>query len=213
MSQLHYDLAAIQNLPRRYRGTLLNYLSGFKTANLIGTKNSEGVSNLAIFNSVVHIGANPPYLGFILRPTTVERHTFNNIEATGFYTINAVTKAIYEKAHQTSAKYQADQSEFETVGLKSIHKDDFFAPYVAESPIQWGLQLEEVHPIKCNGTYLVIGKVLQLYLPKDSVEDDGHFDLSQHNIVSIGGLDTYYTSEKLAQLPYAKVNTTETSTP
>lgn len=212
MFQTHYDLAAIQALPRRYRATLLNYLAGFKTANLIGTKSEHGVSNLAIFNSVVHIGANPPYLGFILRPTTVERHTFSNIEATSFYTINAITKDTYEAAHQTSAKYDADQSEFDSVDLTAIYKNDFFAPYVAESPIQWGMQLEEIQPIKCNGTSLVIGKALQLYLPKNSVSEDGHFDLSKHDVVSIGGLDTYYKSEKLGRLPYAKAPTIEPAT-
>jgi flavin reductase (DIM6/NTAB) family NADH-FMN oxidoreductase RutF len=206
MQQKHYDLAAILDLPRRYRGTLLNYLSGFKSANLIGTKSENGRTNLAIFNSVVHIGANPPFLGFILRPTTVERHTYENIQATSFYTINAISKAFYDKAHQTSAKYPRGQSEFEAVDLNPIYKDDFHAPYVAESPIQMGMQLEEVHPIECNGTYLVVGKMLHLYLPNESVGENGHFDLSEHDVVSIGGLYTYYSAQKLERLPYAKAS-------
>ena len=204
MQQKHYDLATLLELPRRYRGTLLNYVSGFKSANLIGTKSEDGQANLAIFNSVVHIGANPPYLGFILRPTTVERHTYNNIQSTRFYTINAIGESFYSKAHQTSAKYAANQSEFDAVGLTAVYKNDFYAPYIAESPVQMGMQLEEVHPIACNGTYLVVGKLLHLYLPKDSVADDGHFDLSEQNVVTIGGLDTYYRTQKLEQLPYAK---------
>ena len=59
----------LMQLPGRYRGMLLNKISGLKPANLIGTKSKSGQTNLAVFNSVVHIGANPPYLGFILRPT------------------------------------------------------------------------------------------------------------------------------------------------
>lgn len=70
----------IMRLPSRYRANLINKVSGFKPANLIGTKSKSGQTNLAVFNSVVHIGANPPYLGFILRPTTVERHTYENIK-------------------------------------------------------------------------------------------------------------------------------------
>ncbi|MEM1328180.1 MAG: flavin reductase family protein [Bacteroidota bacterium] len=204
MQQKHYDLAEIVELPRRFRGTLLNYMSGFKSANLIGTKSEDGQTNLAIFNSVVHIGANPPYLGFILRPTTVDRHTYDNIQATQYYTINAIGESFYQKAHQTSAKYPTDQSEFDAVGLNTIYKDDFHAPYVAESPVQMGMQLEEVHSIECNGTHLVIGKMLHLYLPDNSIAEDGHFDLSKHGVMSIGGLDTYYRTEKVAQLSYAK---------
>ena len=44
----------------RKRIALINSLSGFKSLNLIGTINNQGQTNLAIFNSVVHIGANPP---------------------------------------------------------------------------------------------------------------------------------------------------------
>jgi len=81
----------LMQLPSRYRGVLLNKVSGLKSANLIGTKSKEGQTNLAVFNSVVHIGANPPYLGFILRPTTVERHTYENIKETGVYTFNQIS--------------------------------------------------------------------------------------------------------------------------
>ncbi|MEL6718158.1 MAG: flavin reductase [Bacteroidota bacterium] len=200
----HFDLNQILGMERRPRATLMNYLSGFKSANLIGTRSEAGINNLAVFNSVIHIGSNPPYLGFILRPTTVARHTYENMQNTQFYTINAITKAIYPKAHQTSAKYAVDQSEFEAVGLTPEFKEEFHAPYVAESPIQFGLQLEEVNLNKCNDTLLVIGKVLHLYLPKNSFTEEGHFDLSEHDIVSIGGLYTYYAPEKIDRLKYAK---------
>jgi len=204
VNRQYYEIEDILAMERRPRSTLMNYLSGFKNANLIGTQSAEGINNLAVFNSVVHIGANPPYLGFILRPTTVSRHTYENIQTTSFYTINAVTKAIYPRAHQTSAKYKANQSEFEAVGLTPEFKNDFHAPYVVESPVQLGLELEEVHQVKCNDTLLIIGKVLHLYLPEKSFTDDGHFDLSEHDVVSVGGLDTYYATEKLERLKYAK---------
>ncbi|MEM0994325.1 MAG: flavin reductase [Bacteroidota bacterium] len=201
----HYTLADIMNLERRFRGKLLNCMSGVKSANLIGTKSTFGSLNLAVFNSVHHIGANPPYLGFILRPTTVPRHTFQNIQDTQYYTINAITTSMYASAHQTSAKYAADRSEFEAVGLTPVFRDDFHAPYVAGSPIQIGLQLEETHLIRCNDTIQVIGKILQLYLPENSVAEDGSFDLSAQEVVGIGGLDTYYQVQRLEQLKYAKV--------
>ncbi|MEM9884479.1 MAG: flavin reductase [Bacteroidota bacterium] len=201
----HYTFKDIMQLEGRFRGKMMNYMSGFKSANLIGTKSASGQLNLAIFNSVHHIGANPPYLGFILRPTTVLRHTFQNIQDTQFYTINAVTTSIYPKAHQTSAKYDSDQSEFEAVDLTPSFKADFHAPFVVESPVQIGLKLEETHHIKCNNTIHVIGRMLHLFLPENSLAEDGHFDLSAQGVVGIGGLDTYYATSKLAQLAYAKV--------
>ncbi|MEO0572792.1 MAG: flavin reductase [Bacteroidota bacterium] len=202
MQRFSYD--DLMELPSRYRGTLLNMVSGLKPANLIGTKSKEGQTNLAVFNSVVHIGANPPYLGFVLRPTTVERHTYENIKETGVYTINQITTQIYSQAHQTSAKYKRSVSEFDAVELTESYHEDFPAPFVDESPIKMGLRFEEEHYIKCNATRLVIGKVEHLLLPDDSVEDDGHIALEKLNGIGIAGLDTYYSIEKLNRYGYAK---------
>ncbi|HBF47730.1 MAG TPA: flavin oxidoreductase, partial [Shewanella frigidimarina] len=47
---------------------------------------------------------------------SVPRHTFENIMQTGLYTINHVNQSIYEQAHQTSARYDKDESEFEATG-------------------------------------------------------------------------------------------------
>ena len=66
----------------------------------------------AIFNSIIHIGSNPPMLGFILRPLTVPRHTYTNFKENDYFTVNQVHKDDIEKAHQTAAKYDTEISEF-----------------------------------------------------------------------------------------------------
>ncbi len=202
MQSFSYD--DLMQLPSRYRGVLLNKISGVKPANLIGTQSKDGKTNLAVFNSVVHIGANPPYLGFILRPTTVERHTYENIKETGVYTINQITTQIHQQAHQTSAKYEQGVSEFEAVGLSKFYLEDFKAPFVAESHIKIGLQFEEEHYVKCNETRLVIGRIEHLLLPEGIIEDDGDIALEKLNSVAIGGLDSYFSIEKLGRYGYAK---------
>ncbi len=202
---IHLSLDQILNLEKRKRSNLMNYLSGFKSANLISTISEDGKHNVAVFNSVVHIGANPPYLGFILRPITVLRHTYENIKATKYYTINHITKTIYEKAHQTSAKYDLAVSEFDAVGLTPVFKGDFKVPYVKESPIQLGLKFEEEHHIKSNDTRLIIGKVQEVWLPEGSVAKDGYINLSNHDVVTISGLDAYHATEKIARLSYAQL--------
>ncbi len=195
----------LMELPSRYRGQLLNKVSGLKPANLIGTISEAGQTNLAVFNSVVHVGANPPYIGFILRPTTVERHTYENIKETGVYTINQITTPIHQQAHQTSAKYEREISEFKAVGLQEYYHHGFRVPFVMESPIKIGLQFEEEHYIKCNDTRLVVGKVMHLLLPEAAIAEDGDVALAQLNSTVIGGLDSYYSVEPLGRYPYAIV--------
>ncbi|MGB5654468.1 MAG: flavin reductase family protein [Robiginitalea sp.] len=198
------DFEKLMQLDGRYRANLINKIAGYKTANLIGTRSGSGLENLAVFNSVVHIGANPPYLGFVLRPATVERHTYENLKETGYYTINQITGRIHGQAHMTSAKFQRGVSEFEACGLEPYYLKGFNAPFVAESAIKIGLKLEEVQRIECNDTRLVIGKVIQVILPEGAIGEDGDLDLESLDTVAIGGLDTYYKGIKLGRYGYVR---------
>jgi flavin reductase (DIM6/NTAB) family NADH-FMN oxidoreductase RutF len=199
-----FDLKSLMEMEGRYRANLINKIAGYKTANLIGTRSGSGLENLAVFNSVVHIGANPPYLGFILRPTTVDRHTYENLKEAGFYTINQVTGRIHQQAHRTSANYPGTQSEFEACGLKPFYIEGFQAPFVGESAIKLGLAFEEEHLVKCNGTRLIVGKVMHLILPQGVISEDGDIALEDLDTVAIGGLDTYYSGSKLGRYGYCR---------
>ena len=200
----HITSDSIENMESRYKANLFNTISGFKSANLLGTSDDLGSTNLAVFNSVVHIGANPPYLGFILRPTTVERHTYENIKETGFYTINHIHESFIEKAHQTSAKYDRKISEFDACGFEEEYLDQFKAPYVQQARIKLGLQFEEQHLVKANDTLLVIGKVLHAHLEDGLIGKDGSVDLEKAGSVAISGLYDYLKPSKLKKFEYAK---------
>lgn len=196
------DYEEIMGWESRYRANLINKIIGYKPANLIGTRSPGGQENLALFNSLVHIGANPPYLGFMLRPTTVPRHTYENIRATGFYTVNAVTAKIHGQAHLTSGKFDAGISEFEACELEPEYLGGFQAPFVAESPIKIGMSFVEEHLIACNDTRLIVGRVECLQVPGGSIAADGDLSLDQLDLTAIGGLDTYYRGNKIDRYAY-----------
>ena len=201
-----FDLEDILNLEKYYRISLINKISGVRSANLIGTKTEKGLSNVAIFNSVTHIGANPPLLGFIMRPLVVDRHTYANIKENGFFTINQVSTDIHDKAHQTSANYLNDVSEFEECGLTEINIDDFPAPFVKESKVKIGLSFQEETLIKANNTILIIGRIEKLILPDDAIKEDGDIDLESLKAVGVGGLDTYYECKRIGRFDYARAD-------
>ena len=93
----------IGNLDYRFRIRLINSISGPKPACLIGTKSVTKGVNLGIFNSITHIGSNPPLIGFILRPNEkVRRDTYDNILEEKYFTINHVNSSISERSHWTS---------------------------------------------------------------------------------------------------------------
>ncbi len=195
----------LEKLPSRYRALLINSLAGAKQACLIGTKNKTGQSNLAIFNSLIHIGANPPLWGFICRPNTVERHTLNNILEHHYYTINYVATNKYKQAHQTSAKYAQQVSEFEACGFVEAYKENFYAPFVQDAIIQIGMKFMEQVNIEINGTIMLIGSIEQVTI-NTAVTDDGFVQLSQANVLACCGLDAYLSTTLLGRLSYAKPN-------
>ena len=93
----HEDINAMHHL---YRINLINSCSGYKSANLIGTKSRSGISNVVVFSSVTHLGQSCCF-GLFLRPTTVLRNTYENILETKSYTINHIHQDIIEDAHHT----------------------------------------------------------------------------------------------------------------
>ena len=194
----------IENMDQRYRIALINSITGFKSANLVGTVDKNGITNLNIVNSCVHIGANPPLIGFISRPHSVPRDTIENLEATGFYTINHVNKAIFRQAHQTSARYPHDQSEFDATGLTELWENDFPAPYVQESIIRLGIKFRKKYHIDINNTDMIIGEIIQIRLPEDCLVENGSVDIERAGSMTISGLDRYHQTQHIARLSYAK---------
>tara|TARA_R110000823_G_scaffold27975_1_gene81356 strand:+ start:105 stop:758 length:654 start_codon:yes stop_codon:yes gene_type:complete len=192
------------NMPSRKRTHLINSCTGYKSANLLGTKSKNGETNLAIFNSVIHIGSNPPMLGFILRPLTVKRDTYKNFKETGFFTVNQVKKDMIKDAHHTAANYDEQISEFSKTNLTESYLDDFHAPYVSQSSIKLGCRYINEYEIKENNCLLIIGAIEHIYLSDDILEEDGWVNLDKANTVAIVGLDGYALPKLLNRFNYSK---------
>ena len=70
----------LDSLNKIFRINLINSITGYKSANLLGTISKKGIENLAIFSSVTHLGSNPALLSFFVRPNVVPRNTYKNIK-------------------------------------------------------------------------------------------------------------------------------------
>ncbi|MBC7388364.1 MAG: flavin reductase [Opitutaceae bacterium] len=207
MKKRPFSYSEIMAFDQKYRAIFINSLGGFKSVCLIGTKSNTGLSNLAIFSSIVHIGANPPLLGFIVRPDSAERHTLENILETSYFTLNHVNQAILNNAHQTSARYPRQVSEFNASKLTEEYNEDFFAPFVKESFVQMGIQYREKIDLKVNGTTMVIGEIKQVIIPESCLAPDGFIDLELAGTLTCSGLDSYHSTTKISRLTYAKPDT------
>ena len=169
----HFSQKDIDTLSKIYRLNLINSATGYKSAQLVGSVSSEGNENLAVFSSIVHLGSNPALIGMILRPTTVPRHTYANMKATGVFTLNAIHESQIEDAHHTSASYPESISEFDKTQLKVERKKNFLAPFVKDSPIQMACKYLNEYHIKENDTLLIVGSIEDLYVKDSILLEDG----------------------------------------
>jgi flavin reductase (DIM6/NTAB) family NADH-FMN oxidoreductase RutF len=201
----------LSKLEKEKRVHLVNSLGGFKSVALVGTSDADGNTNLAVFSSFFHLGADPALIGVIFRPSPPERDTMTNIIEPGFYTINHINESIYRQAHQTSARYDKGISEFDATGLNKEYKNNFFAPFVRESNIQLGIAFKEKIDILINNTTMVIGEIVQIYIPENCLSEDGFVDLQKADTVTCSGLDSYHKTIQLDRLSYAKPNKEITS--
>lgn len=194
----------LEGLDKIYRLNLINSCTGYKSANLIGTRSAKGQNNLAVFNSVMHLGSQPALIGFILRPLTVPRHTYSNLKATGYFSINHISQNQIEEAHHTSAKYPKEVSEFDQTELDVENKLSQEIPFVKDAPVQLACQYINEYLIEENDTILIVGKILALYVQENMLGEDGWIRLDQGNVVSINGLDGYALPKLLDRFPYAR---------
>ena len=202
---IHYSRTDIDQMDKIFRLNLINSCTGFKSANLLGTKSLNGVSNVAVFSSITHLGSNPPLIGFILRPTTVPRDTYRNIKDTGVFTVNHIYSDIIEDAHHTSAKYPDEVSEFTKTDLEEEFLGDFPAPFVKGAKIRLGCRFLNEYEIKENDTLLLVSAVEHVFIAdQDIQQEDGWLKLENANTVAINGLDGYATTSLLDRYAYAR---------
>ncbi|MEC8460300.1 MAG: flavin reductase [Bacteroidota bacterium] len=195
----------ILQMPKVKRLNIINSITGIKPANLISTIDERNRHNLAIFSSVVHLGSNPALIGFVLRPLEkIRRHTYENILENGYYTINHLPNHKTLEGHYTSAKFDKETSEYDVCHFTPEFQHEFPVPYVKESFLKMGLKHVESIPIKYNGTVMIVGKILQVYVAKSSLSEEGYINLEEAKSVGISGLNTYYDLKKIASYPYAR---------
>ena len=200
----HIKASDIEEMEKIYRLNLVNSCTGYKSANLIATRSESGNPNVAVFSSVTHIGSNPAMLGFVTRPLSVARNTYNNIRETEYFTVNHIQDKMIEQAHQTAAKYDEEISEFNKTGLDEEYLDGFHAPYVKQSEVKLGCKFVNEYHIKENDTVLVVASIEHIYFDEGIQMPDGWLRLDDAGTVAVNGLDGYSLPSLLDRFHYAR---------
>jgi flavin reductase (DIM6/NTAB) family NADH-FMN oxidoreductase RutF len=134
----------------------------------------------------------------------VERHTLTNIRETGWFSLNLLPSEFAEQVHQTSARYGADISEFDAVGLEPEFHTDYLAPTVKHAHIKAICQLKEEFSVVSNGTILVVGAIKWIDIEDECLRSDGSVNHYSGKSLAVCGLDDYASLQQVARFSYAK---------
>lgn len=140
----------------------------------VSTVSATGNRNLAPFSYFMLGGGAPPSLAFspVVRPGGTAKDTLANIQETGEFTVNLVTREIADAMNQTSAEFEAAVDEWEVSGLEAV-SGRFVAPaYVALSPVSFACKLFQVvaHGEAVGAARYVIGEVVGMRVRADVLE-------------------------------------------
>ncbi len=165
-----------------------NAIVGPRPIGWIASQSASGVLNLAPYSFFNAFNYVPPVIGFA---SIGRKDTLANIEATGEFVWNLVTRSQAEAMNQTCAAVGPEVDEFALAGLQTEPSRCVGVPRVQGSPVSFECrrsQIVQLHSAAGDpiDTWLVLGEVVGIHIDERLLVD-GVFDTAGADIVLRGG--------------------------
>lgn len=161
----------------------------------------NGITNLAPFSYFNGVSSDPPVITISVTwrrgPT---KDTAVNIEATGEFVVNIVTRTILEPMNLCSGDYPYETSEFDISGLTAVASSIVKPPRVAESPISMECRLLQIVKVGDPATSIILGEVVMLHAD-EQILTEGLPDPRKLDPVARLGGTLYSTVGEIIDLP------------
>lgn len=145
----------------------------------------DGVGNLAPHSFFNVACARPPIVSFA---SVGRKDTLRNVLATGHFVVNLVSADLAELANASSAPFDPDVDEAETLGVALEPSAIVPVPRVADSPASIECRLHS--SIKLGNSHLVLGDVLAITVADEALVD-GHPSMESLRPMSRLGRDEW----------------------
>lgn len=164
----------------------------------IATVDKAGVPNLAPYAFFNVFNYSPPVVAF---SSVGYKDTVRNVEATGEFVWNLVTRPLAERMNVTSAGVPPEVDEFSLAGLTSTPSRLVSVPRVKESPVSFECRATRVMQLgRADGamldTWMVLGEVVGVHIERAFVQDGVYDTAAARPILRGGGPADYYEVSK-----------------
>ena len=178
-----------------------NAIVGPRPIGWISTRSNEGALNLAPYSFFNAFNYTPPIIGF---SSIGYKDSVRNIEQTGEFGWNLVTRELADAMNQTCAPVAHGVSEFELAGLTPRDGTMITAPCVAESPVSFECRCTQIIQLTNTGgeqlkTWLILGEVVGVHIAETLLKD-GVYDTANAGPILRGGGPADYFSIGAEQL-------------
>ena len=176
----------------------LNAIVAPRPIGWIGSVSAAGVRNLAPYSFFNLFSYRPPIIGFSSNGLKDSRR---NIEETGSFTWNLVTRAIGEAMNATSAGVAHGVDEFALAGIEALPSLAIGAPRVAASPVQFEcrhtqtVQLRD-HAGAALDQWMVLGEAVMIHIDPALLEGGVYQTARPRPIARGGGPADYFETRE-----------------
>ncbi|MFT6589348.1 MAG: flavin reductase (DIM6/NTAB) family NADH-FMN oxidoreductase RutF [Rhodoferax sp.] len=172
-----------------------NAIVGPRPIGWIATQSAAGALNLAPYSFFNAFNYTPPIVGFA---SIGHKDSVRNVEETGEFTWNLVTRPLAEAMNQTCAAVPPEVSEFALAGLTPLASRVVAVPRVLESPVSFECRCTQIVQLQgANGdlvpTWLVLGEVVAVHIAQTLLEDGIYNTAAAGHILRGGGPADYFS--------------------
>ena len=171
-----------------------NAIVGPRPIGWISSQNAQGQLNLAPYSFFNAFNYTPPLIGF---SSIGAKDSLRNIQQTGEFVWNLVTRPLAEQMNQSCANVPPEVSEFDLTGLTPVPSRCVKVPRVAESPVSFECRLTQVLQLQgVDGvpvqTWLVLGEVVGVHIARHLLTDGIYSTAAAQPVLRGGGPADYF---------------------
>lgn len=160
----------------------------------ISSRDRDGVLNLAPYSFFNAFNYYPPIVGF---SSVGYKDSVRNIEQTGEFCWNLVTRQLVEAMNETCAPVGPEVDEFTLSGLTAKPSRVISVPHVAESPVTFECKVSQVLQLTgADGTavdtWMVFGEVVGVHIARHLLVDGIYDTAAAEPVMRAGGPADYF---------------------
>ncbi len=172
-----------------------NAIIGPRPIGWISSCDAQGRLNLAPYSFFNAFNYVPPIIGFA---SVGRKDSLSNIEQTGEFAWNLVTRPLAEAMNQSSAAVAAEVDEFALSGLTAAPCRLIGVPRVLQSPVSFECRLTQIVQLQRSDkslipTWLILGEVVAVHIARALLKEGVYDTAAAEPLLRGGGAADYFS--------------------